>query len=337
MRSSLRRVIITIILISLVYFLMLFKLPYYIYKPGSADALDPIVSVEQGQRSEGDMHLVTVSSGQATPMALALAKVLPHHEIQSEADVFPEGIFEDEYYAAQLSMMENSQQAATVVGYEAADADIEIVYNGVYVLAIQKDMPAEKALKPHDRIYQIDEEVIDEADDLIDYIQTKKAGDLVEIHFERDETEENVKIELVELKDVENRIGIGIHLVTDREVNVDPKVEFASGNIGGSSAGLMFALEIYDQLTVKDYTKGLEIAGTGEVDYEGKVYPIGGVDKKVVAADKEGCDIFFVPNEQGAKDSNYVIAENKAKEIKTDMKIVPVDHFDDALAYLKKM
>ena len=61
----------------------------------------------------------------------------------------------------------------------------------------------------------------------------------------------------------------------------------------------MFSLEIYDQLTEEDLTRGYHIAGTGEIDYEGNVHRIGGIDKKIVAADKEGIDIFFAPNENG--------------------------------------
>src|SRR5699024_2694229 len=130
---------------------------------------------------------------------------------------------------------------------------------------------------------------------------------------------------------------IGIKLVTDRHVNVTPKVNFSSGNIGGPSAGLMFALEIYDQLTEEDLTGGLNIAGTGEIDYEGNVHRIGGVDKKVIAAHRKGCDIFFAANENGKKDSNYAVAKQSAEEIDIDMKIIPVDTFEEALTYLKEL
>ncbi len=99
----------------------------------------------------------------------------------------------------------------------------------------------------------------------------------------------------------------------------------------------MFSLEIYDQLTEGDLTKGHQIAGTGEIDYEGNVGRIGGIDKKVVAADREGVEVFFAPNEGGrGGDSNYEVAKKKAKEIDTDMVIVPVDTFDDAIKYLKE-
>src|SRR5699024_6496861 len=99
----------------------------------------------------------------------------------------------------------------------------------------------------------------------------------------------------------------------------------------------MVALEICDQLTAEDLSKGYEMGGMGEIDYDGNVLRIGGNDKKVIAADKEGCDIFFAPNENGAKDSNYTVEKKTAEEIGTDMDIVPVDTFADALDYNQQL
>ena len=125
--------------------------------------------------------------------------------------------------------------------------------------------------------------------------------------------------------------------MTDQDVEVERDVRIKSGKIGGPSAGLMFALEMYDKLVDEDMTKGYNIAGTGEIDFEGNVLRIGGVDKKVVAADRNDIDIFFVPNENGRSDSNYVEAKETAEKIKSDMEIVPVDTFDDAIEFLENL
>lgn len=314
-----------------------YKLPYYIQRPGGADALNPIVKVEDGYESEGDMHLVTVSGLQATPIQYVLAKIMPNTEILPLDQVFPEGISQKEYMEAQLQVMESSQEAATVVAYTASGSDITIEYNGVYVVSVVEGMPADGVLQMGDRIIGIDNKPIKEANDLIHYVEQKKENDVVSIKFVRDDKTLTKDITLKNFDQLDDKVGVGISLVTDRNVTVDPDVHFASGNIGGPSAGLMFSLEIYDQLTEKDLTKGYQIAGTGEIDYDGNVHRIGGIDKKIVAADREGIDIFFAPNEHGAKDSNYEIAKKKAEEIGTDMKIIPVDTFDDALSYLEKL
>ncbi|KPH71154.1 MULTISPECIES: SepM family pheromone-processing serine protease [Bacillaceae] len=337
MNFSRKNVISFILVILIAYFLASYKLPYYIQRPGGADALNPIVKVEDGYESEGDMHLVTVSGLQATPIQYVLAKIMPNTEILPLDQVFPEGISQKEYMEAQLQVMESSQEAATVVAYTASGSDITIEYNGVYVVSVVEGMPADGVLQMGDRIIGIDNKPIKEANDLIHYVEQKKENDVVSIKFVRDDKTLTKDITLKNFDQLDDKVGVGISLVTDRNVTVDPDVHFASGNIGGPSAGLMFSLEIYDQLTEKDLTKGYQIAGTGEIDYDGNVHRIGGIDKKIVAADREGIDIFFAPNEHGAKDSNYEIAKKKAEEIGTDMKIIPVDTFDDALSYLEKL
>lgn len=341
MRFTKKGLLGTIAILVLATFMVAYQLPYYIYKPGSADPLDSVVEVEEGTSSEGDMHLVTIRGGQATPFQLLWAQFMPHQEVLPINEVVPEGISQDEYFHAQLQMMESSQQASMVVAYQAADAEIDINYQGVYVVSVLADMPAEGKLKAGDKILAVDGNQIQTSNEIIEYISTKEAGDIVELEIERGEGEETevltVDIELAPFSEEEEKVGVGVQLVTNRDVEVDPPVEFASGNIGGPSAGLMFSLEIYDQLMEQDVTKGYKIAGTGEISYEGVVGRIGGIDKKVVAADREGCEIFFAPNEEGADNSNYMTAVETAEEIETDMEIVPVDTFEDALAYLEEL
>lgn len=334
---SKRRLISTLLLITIIFFSATYQLPYYIYKPGNADALNPIVAVENGYESEGEMHLVTVSGLQATPLQYIMAKLMKYNEILPLEEVKPKGISDEDYMHAQLQMMESSQQSSVVVAYQAAGKEIEILYNGVYVMSVVEGMPAESKLKVGDRITGIDEEVIKEADDLISYIETKKANDTVRLKINRDDRTLTEDITLKSFADTKDKIGLGIQLVTDRTIEVTPEVHFSSGKIGGPSAGLMFALEIYDQLTEHDLTKGHQIIGTGALDYNGNVERIGGIDKKVIAADKAGCEIFFAPFENGATDSNYELAKKTANEINSKMKIVPVDTFAEAVTFLEEL
>lgn len=337
MEFTKRKIVFYLILFIGLYFFVTYQLPYYIQKPGSTEPLNPIVKVEEGYDSEGEMHLVTVSGLQATPLHYILAKILPHNDIRPLNEVIPEGISTDDYMHAQLQVMESSQEASLVVAYESAGQDITIDYVGVYVVGVVENMPSFGKLEMGDRIISIDGTVIKESSDLIGHVEGKDAGDTISVEFIRNDEVMDTDITLDHFPNDATRVGMGISLVTDREVTVHPEVNFSSGNIGGPSAGLMFALEIYDQLIQEDITKGYKIAGTGEIDYEGNVYPIGGVDKKVVSAEREGMDIFFVPNEGGNADSNYVAAIQKAEEIDAAMEIVPVDTFEDALDYLAEL
>src|SRR5699024_10087539 len=293
-----------------------------------------MVEIEEGQRGKGELHLVTVSGGQATPIQYALAKFLDFHDIMPIEEARPEGITDEEYMRHQLKLMENSQQSSTVVAYRAAGEHYEIKQNGIYIVGVMEGMPAEKVVQPGDRINKVDGREMKEASELVDYVNGKKPGESIEVLLEREGEEILESIEVSAFPDDATKSGIGIQLVSDQKVTVDPPVHIKSGKIGGPSAGLMFALEIYNQLTEEDITKGYHIAGTGEIDFEGNVLRIGGIDKKVVAADREGIDIFFAPNEGGVKDSNYEVAKKTAEQIGAEMKIVPVDTFDDALDYL---
>lgn len=333
-----KRFLVTLLVFTFIAFIFItYETPYYIYKPGSADSLTKVVTVEGGYPSEGEMHLLTVSGIQATPLLYLIAKFHPHEEIVPLEEAIPEDVTDEEYRIYQLKLMDNSQQSARYVAYEAANKKAEIEFNGVYVMRVVPNMPADGIIKVGDRIVQVDEEEIKTSNDLIEYLQTKEADTNIEVEMIREEERIKETIKVVTFADDESKVGIGIQLVNDQEVVVEPPVDFNSGKIGGPSAGLMFSLEMYNQLVEEDITKGHMIAGTGEIDYDGSVMPIGGVDKKVVAAHKKGIEILLVPNEKGREGSNYEVAKQKADEIKTDMKIVPVDTFEEALDYLKTL
>jgi PDZ domain-containing protein len=316
---------------------MIYQLPYYIYKPGLAGDLDEMVEVEGAFPSKGHLHLVTVSGGQATPFEYVTAKILPFHEIVPLEKARPEGMSDEEYMQHQLHLMENSQHSSTFVAYKAANKKVELAFNGVYVVQVLEEMPAEGILKSGDRITQVDDITVKKADDLVDYVTSLTEGKTITLHIVREGKQIDKKIQVVAFDDQSDKVGIGITLVTDEKITAQPGVKIKSGNIGGPSAGLMFALEMYNQLTKEDITKGYNIAGTGEIDFDGKVHRIGGIDKKIVAADKEGVEFFFAPNEQGAPESNFEVAKETAEQIGTKMQIIPVDSFQDALDYLENL
>ncbi|HLQ73972.1 MAG TPA: SepM family pheromone-processing serine protease [Bacillota bacterium] len=337
MRLSMKQLLVFIILIALTVFITLYELPYYIYKPGSADELSSIVNVDNHYESEGNMHLVTVSSMRATPITFLAAKLLSYHEVLPAEKVRPDDISDEDYTFLQLHMMENSQESSTVVAYEMAGKHVEIIESGVFVSAVLDDMPAEGILQPGDQIIKIDDHEISNSESLIDYVNTQEAHDEVNVAFVRENEHLEEKITLQPFSDDEERLGIGIQLITQQEVEVDPDVKFSSGNIGGPSAGLMFALEMYNQLIEEDLTRGKDIIGSGSIDLDGNVLRIGSVDKKVVAGHKAGCDVFFAANENGAEGSNYEEAKATAEALNSDMEIVPVDTFEEAVQYLRAM
>jgi PDZ domain-containing protein len=115
--------------------------------------------------------------------------------------------------------------------------------------------------------------------------------------------------------------------MTDVNFEFDPDVEvdLDTGEIGGPSAGLMFALGLYDNLTPEDLTGGKQIAGTGTIQCGGSVGPIGGIEEKIAGAERAGAELFLAP----AADADA------AKKAAHDLTVVSVASFDDAVDYLE--
>lgn len=315
----------------------LYYLPFYVSKPGMAKELEPIIDVEGGHEEEGSFMLTTVRMGRANIYAYAIATLSKYQEIYPVEDIRAENETDEEYTIRQLHMMDSSKTSAIEVAYKKAGIPVNYDYKGVYVLRVIPGMPAEGKLAPGDHVFEVDGNTFKSSNEFIEYVSSKKAGDSIKLAYKRNGKTDKAEIPLKAFEDGSNRAGVGIELVDDKKIDVDPEVTVQSEEIGGPSAGLMFALEIYNQLTEEDLTKGYDIAGTGTITPDGIVGPIGGIQQKVVAADKAGAELFFAPFEKGAKDSNYEEALIAAEDIKTNMKIIPVDTFAEAVAYLENL
>nr|WP_042356657.1 SepM family pheromone-processing serine protease [Bacillus rubiinfantis] len=316
---------------------LFYSLPFYVSKPGMAKELAPIIKVENGYKEDGDFMLTTIRMGRANIYSYLSAKVKKYEEVYPLHAILNEQETEEEYNVRQLQLMASSKLNAIEVAYRKAGLPVNYHYKGIYVMQVMDDMPAEGVLEPGDRVYKIDGKSLSSSEKFIAYLTKKHAGDKVTLTFTRKKAEKTATLTLKTFKQDRTRAGIGISLVDDKEIIVDPKVKVKTDDIGGPSAGLMFALEIYNQLTKEDLTKGRQIAGTGTIAVNGEVGPIGGIEQKIIAADKAGAEIFLAPNEKGIKNSNYRAALKTAKEIDSKMKIVPIDTFDEAVQYLEKL
>jgi Lon-like protease len=328
------------VIIILLIALFSYPLPYYITQPGDARELEPIIKVENAYDVSGDFMLTTVLVGKSNLASLAIAKLNDYYHIYPETSFRYEGENEQEYNVRQLELMHSAKNTATVVAYEAADKEYEIENYGVLVTNLIDGMPAEDKLNAGDVILAVDSTQIQSIEQLNNKISTYKLNDQVTLTVKRESSEQKIKVRLTKFPDellteeTKGAYGIGIsNPVTIQEIYTNPKIEIDTNEIGGPSAGLMFSLEIFNQLTKQDYTKGYKIAGTGTINYKGNVGPIGGIKQKVVAADNAGADIFFAP----VASKNYDDAKVAAEDIGTKMKIVPVKTFKDAITYLEKL
>ncbi|RBW70396.1 hypothetical protein DS031_06545 [Bacillus taeanensis] len=334
MKQSLWFVFMIIIFLSLTFI----KLPYYITQPGEAQVLGEMIEVTNGYKEEGDFMLTTVSVGEANIIQYMFASFNDYHELIPLNHIRRPDENEDEYHERQLQMMTGSQDAAKIVAYEKAGKSLKVTYEGVMVTGLISEMPAAEQLKLGDIIIEADGMPINKAETLIDYLKNKEKGEKINLVIEREKKKLEKWITVASFPDTyqtipEDKVGVGITTLTKRSIVTKPEVDFDTNGIGGPSAGLMFTLEIFNQLTEIDWTKGYKIAGTGEMNEDGSVGSIGGIQQKIVAADQSGADIFFAPVEN----QNYEDALEAKNDIDTNMKIVPVETFEDALNYLKQL
>lgn len=326
-----------LILAVLLFASAFYYLPYYVSKPGMAKELEPIIEVEGGYEEEGSFMLTTIRMGRANIYSYLVAKLTDYQEIHPLEEIRAENETDEEYTARQLHMMDSSKINAIEVAYKKASLPIEYDFNGVYVLQVIPEMPAEGKLMVGDRIVEIDGKPFASSTEFIEYVGEKKLGETVTLTIQNKDENQEITLPLKQFNEKSEKVGIGISLVDDKEIKVTPEVNVQTDEIGGPSAGLMFSLEIYNQLIESDLTNGYEIAGTGTMSSDGTVGRIGGIEKKVVAADKAGAEIFLAPNEEGASGSNYEAAVRTAKDINTKMKIVPIDNFEEAVNYLEQL
>ncbi|MCY1690534.1 hypothetical protein OVA29_07250 [Exiguobacterium sp. SL14] len=95
-------------------------------------------------------------------------------------------------------------------------------------------------------------------------IQAKKAKTPVAIQFTRKSEVKKTTIRVDQLSKEVKRVGLGIYEpLPISNVTTDPEIEFRVEDVGGPSAGMMFTLEIYDQLTPGDLAKGHKISRYG--------------------------------------------------------------------------
>lgn len=334
-----------ILLLLIISVLSFVPTQYYILRPGSAMALGPMVTVSGGQKdAKGSFLLTTVKMGPASVIGYLYAKVDPYSDLLDTNLVHSPHESDEEYNQREIETMKDSQLTAEVIAFQKAGLPVQVKNMGAIVMQIIPDMPADQVLKVGDVITKVNGKTVTTAQDLLIALSGRKVGDQVQLEWTRNgqPMKANIPLEKLPTTTKDTRAGIGVSSpITKREVKLPNQVTIQSQNIGGPSAGLMFTLEIMNQVSKTDLTKGYRIAGTGEMLQDGNIGRIGGIEHKIIAAAEEDVDIFFAPNDHlplGVKDrTNYEEAVEVAKKINTDMKIVPVSTVDDAIKYLEKL
>lgn len=300
----------------------------YEYLPGPAPKVDRLVSVSGARTysSEGSFRLTTVSvDTQVTFVEWIKSGFDPETAVVSRDQVTGGQSLEDLQRSQERAMSESNQHAQEVALIALGIAQPE--GDGARITGTVTGTPGRRVFRDGDVILEIDGEAVSTVCDVGRKIDSYEIGERVAFTVRRDGERKTFELETVaNPQDPATAfVGIGMDEVNySFEPGVD--VEFDPGDIAGPSAGLMFALQIYDQLTPDDLTHGHQIAGTGEISCDGGVSPIGGIEQKVAGAKREGAEIFLSPT----------LNADAAREVAGDeIEIVAISTFDDAIEYLE--
>ncbi len=226
---------------------------------------------------------------------------------------------------AKLQMTQSQRHAQEValsrLGYGHPTGD------GARIVAVVQGEPAAGVLQVGDKLLAVDSKPVDTTCDVGRDIGNLDVGQRTTITVSRKGAKKQVSLNTADNPTNPGEAFLGVAM-KDIHYHFDPKVDvtFDIENVGGPSAGMMFALTLYDELTPGDLTGGRVIAGTGEISCDGDVAPIGGVEEKVAGAAAAGADTFLAPA------ADYAAAKKAAPE---GLHVVSVSSFGDALSYLK--
>ncbi|MFC9248415.1 PDZ domain-containing protein [Streptomyces sp. NPDC057136] len=255
--------------------------------------------------------------------------VVPHDTL------YPDGKTEEQSTQENAEEFSQSQESAKVAALEELDIPVS---SRVVVSTVIKDSPAQGRLHAGDVIMAVDGAPVEQPEDVAKLVTKHKPG--ADVTFTIVPAKEAAAAEkagkqprstekiVITTKKApkENRAIVGIQAGTDHTFPFEIDIKLA--DVGGPSAGLMFSLGIIDKLTPGNLTGGKFIAGTGTIDDEGKVGPIGGINMKLVGARDAGARYFFTP------DDNCAAA---ASDIPGGLTLVRVKTLDDAKKSLEKI
>ena len=319
--SSILACVLLVMLFGVAAFL---PVPYVTMSPGpTVDVLaeidgDEIVQVEGHRtfKTEGELELTTVSvtgPGQELSLAEAMAAWFDQTRAVYPRDVVyePEQSDEDARRESSVQMV-SSQDSAIAAALTELDYDLPVV---IEVLEVSKGAPAEGKLETGDKLVSVNGTKITNATSVTKAVQKSGVGEKAAFVVRRDGGTKTVTVTTEAAEDDPDRAVVGVVVGKGYSFPFEVSVDL-SDEIGGPSAGLIFALAVFDTLTPAALTDGVVVAGTGTIEADGNVGPIGGIQQKIVAAADSGAALFLVPPDNCDSALEARVADGEIKLVK---------------------
>ena len=304
----------------IMYVLFYIKLPYYIFGPGAAVDLNGVIAVAGHSPPPGSLFLTDVNVLPGRPAYYAAAKLLPGFEIVKRDELVPPTMTDAQLDTALVDDMKQSQETAEVVAERAAGLHVPS-HPAVVVERILPKTPAAGCLRKNDKIVAVDGMQVTSMGSVTDATRAKPKGSAFAFSLVRDGARVATRCTTTVLNG-KPRFGMVVSF-DPGAFSVPIPVKYDVHDINGSSAGLMFALQIYRTLTGRNLGPARMIAGTGVLEVDGRVDPIEGTREKLQAAKQAGATVFLVPKQ------NYTDIKGTP-----GIEIIPVTSFGDAVKAL---
>lgn len=301
--------------------MMLLPVPYAVQRPGpTVDTLSerdgtPLIEVDGAPvypASSGELRLTTVSVSGGPDNPVGAFEALEGW-IRGDTSVMPREDAFGEADAEELSDFQQAQMAASQSNAAAAALQ-ELGYVVPMALRVAETIPDSNAAGALDvddvltAVVRLDTGArVDLVDfrDLMDFMRGVPPGTTLEVEYDRGGAAGSARFETSPRPDGDTRPGsvLGVYVSADVTLPVD--VSFDITNIGGPSAGLMFALGVIEVMTPGTLTGGEAIAGTGTMSVDGYVGGIGGIRQKMHGAARDGATWFLAPVQNCAEVVGY--------------------------------
>lgn len=298
---------------------------------GKGDERAPLIAIPDRTTypTSGRLDLLTVSVDGTKARGpawidLAAAWLDPTKAVIPLEAVFPQGVSEREANEQSAAQMNASQQSAitaalTHLGYE--------VTGRVRVGTVRDGSAAAGRLRVGDVLTSFDGEPVLDSCALQNAVLAHGAKP-VTVGLTRDGASRTVTLTPRAVDDGAGGTRPLLGAGTGTTMTYPFTVRLRIDDVGGPSAGLMFALGITDKLTPGALTGGRHVAGTGTICGDGRVGPIGGIAQKLVAAREAGATLFLAP----AGNCGEVVGH-----IPRGLDVVPVTTLSGALAVLERV
>ena len=305
---------------------------YYFMSPGPPYQWEIDYGNNENYTFEGNLFQLTVRRDEANVFVYLWSLINDSYDLYPREVILPDGVTPQELSEISIQNMRTSENVAIAVALKNVGYEIESKGDGVAVVGLLENSPVKDKLKKGDLINSINNTDIFSATEFISTLRTYSIGETVSIGLLREidgiKEQIYIKTTLIEHVEYEGEPMVGFLATTVNERFDFPfEIDIKTGNVGGPSAGLMMALNVYNNLIPEDITNSMIVAGTGTIEIDGSVGPVGGIKQKIIAAKRAGAELILVP----------VANFEEAKPLETDKtSIVAVDSFDEALSVISQ-